>query len=489
MEAFFRTHKYLVDHLHAPVRRGLMDEIDWSQRLIGIKGSRGVGKTTFLLDYARERYGADNKECLYVNLNHFYFTERTLADFAEEFRAKGGKVLLIDQVFKYKDWSRELRYCYDHLKDLRIVFSGSSVMRLKEENPDLAGKVASYNLRGFSFREYLNLMANTRFPALSLEEVLKDHGRIARAVGERVKPMAYFQDYLHHGFYPFFLEKRNFSENLLKTMNMTLEVDVLEKKPVVQTEVGNTQIERIIHAVDKVICLSNYTFQYLSCHHYPMEKVVHIPNGLIDEYKELSVMEKGRMRKQMGFSEDETLFLFVGRLMEAKGIFALMKAFKRIASQEPKARLLVVGSGDYESCFRERFPYCSQITLMGKMAKEELYQLYQICDVGVHPSLDEQCSYVAIEMMMHRLPMIGTDATGMNEMIEEGHNGYKVFIGEERNPDILEEKFYQGLMRCIQDKASWSILGANARCLYQSTYSLEIMKNRMAQAYFCNVEP
>ena len=235
MEAFFRTHKYLVDHLHAPVRRGLMDEIDWSQRLIGIKGSRGVGKTTFLLDYARERYGADNKECLYVNLNHFYFTERTLADFAEEFRAKGGKVLLIDQVFKYKDWSRELRYCYDHLKDLRIVFSGSSVMRLKEENPDLAGKVASYNLRGFSFREYLNLMANTRFPALSLEEVLKDHGRIARAVGERVKPMAYFQDYLHHGFYPFLLEKRNFSENLLKTMNMTLEVDVLYIKQIEQS--------------------------------------------------------------------------------------------------------------------------------------------------------------------------------------------------------------------------------------------------------------
>lgn len=262
-----------------------------------------------------------------------------------------------------------------------------------------------------------------------------------------------------------------------------------EKTPAVQTEIGNTQIERIIHAVDKVICLSNYTLRYLSYHHYPMGKVVHIPNGLMDEYKELSVMEKGHIRTRMGFSEDETLFLFVGRLMEAKGIFALMNAFKRIVSQETKVRLLVVGSGDYESCFRERFPCCSQITLMGKMAKEELYQLYQICDVGVHPSLDEQCSYVAIEMMMHRLPMIGTDATGMNEMIEEGHNGYKVFIGEERNPDILEEKFYQGLMRCIQDKASWSILGANARCLYQSTYSLEIMKNRMAQAYFCNVEP
>lgn len=225
----------MVEHLYAPVRRGLMDEIDWNNRLIGIKGSRGVGKTTFLLNYARECYGADNKECLYVNLNHFYFTERTLVDFAEEFRAKGGKVLLIDQVFKYNDWSRELRYCYDNFEDLRIVFSGSSVMRLKEENPDLAGKVASYNLRGFSFREYLNLMAGTDFPAVSFDEVMRDHTLIAKDICSKMKPMAYFQDYLHHGFYPFFLEKRNFSENLLKTMNMMLEVDVLYIKQIEQS--------------------------------------------------------------------------------------------------------------------------------------------------------------------------------------------------------------------------------------------------------------
>ena len=164
MEAFFKTHKYLVEHLHAPVRRGLMDEIDWNDRLIGIKGSRGVGKTTFLLYYAREHFGADNKECLYINLNHFYFTERTLVDFASEVRAKGGKVLLIDQVFKYSGWSKELRYCYDNFEDLKIIFSGSSVMRLKEENPDLSGKVVSYNLRGFSFREFLNLMSGNSFP-------------------------------------------------------------------------------------------------------------------------------------------------------------------------------------------------------------------------------------------------------------------------------------------------------------------------------------
>ena len=235
VEAFFRTHKYLVDHLYVPVRRGLMDEINWEDRLIGIKGSRGVGKTTFLLDYAREHFGADNRACLYINLNHFYFTERTLVDFATAFRAKGGRVLLIDQVFKYANWSRELRYLYDTFEDLRIVFSGSSVMRLKEENPDLSGRVVSYNLRGFSFREFLNLMSGNAFPAYSFEEVMHRHREIAQEICTKVKPLDYFQDYLHHGFYPFFLEKRNFSENLLKTMNMMLEVDVLYIKQIEQT--------------------------------------------------------------------------------------------------------------------------------------------------------------------------------------------------------------------------------------------------------------
>jgi len=226
MESFYETHKYLLQHLNSPVRRGLMDEIDRTARLIGIKGSRGVGKTTFLLSYANEFFGPDNRECLYINMNHFLFTNRTLADFADEFQARGGKVLLIDQVFKYPNWSKELLYCYDNYTDLRIVFTGSSVMELSG-NPDLSGKVTPYFLRGFSFREYLNLMSGHHFPAYLLEEITQNHQSIAKEICAKIKPRAFFQDYLHHGFYPFFLEKRNFSENLLKTMNMTLEVDVL----------------------------------------------------------------------------------------------------------------------------------------------------------------------------------------------------------------------------------------------------------------------
>lgn len=236
MDAFFKTHQYLVEHLNPSIiRRKLMDEINWNDRLIGIKGSRGVGKTTFLLQYAKENFKPEDKECLYINLNHFYFTDKSLTDFANEFRMKGGKVLLIDQMFKYPDWSKELRYCYDNFPDLKIIFTGSSVMRLKEENPELSGRVVSYNLRGFSFREFLNLTAETDFPSYTLEEIIKNHQKIAPEICVKIKPLAYLQDYIHHGYYPFFLEKRNFSENLLKTMNMMLEVDVLSIKQIEQS--------------------------------------------------------------------------------------------------------------------------------------------------------------------------------------------------------------------------------------------------------------
>ena len=226
MEAFFKTHNYLVEHVQSPVRRMLMDEIDWSHRLIGIKGSRGVGKTTFLLQYAKENFGTD-RSCLYVNFNNFYFTEHTLVEFAAEFCAQGGKTLLLDQTFKYENWSKELRECYDKFPELHIVFSGSSVMRLIEDNIDLQDIVASYNLRGFSFREFLNLQSGTSLSSYTLDNILHNHQQIAQEICSKVKPLEYFQSYLHHGFYPFFLEERNFSENLIKTMNMMLEVDIL----------------------------------------------------------------------------------------------------------------------------------------------------------------------------------------------------------------------------------------------------------------------
>lgn len=231
MEAFYRTHRYLVEHMDAPIRRILMDEIDWQDRLICIKGTRGVGKTTFLLQYAKEKFGT-SRSCLYLNMNNLYFSTHRLADFAAEFVRNGGKVLLIDQVFKYDNWSHDLRECYDLYPELKVVFSGSSVMRLEEENPELYGIAKIYYLRGLSFREFLNKQSGHNFPPYTLDEILANHHEIAREILKEVRPMDFFQDYLHHGFYPFYMEKRNFSENLLKTMNMMIEVDILLLKQI-----------------------------------------------------------------------------------------------------------------------------------------------------------------------------------------------------------------------------------------------------------------
>lgn len=227
MDSLFKTHQYLLENINTPVRRKLTDEINWNDRLIAITGSRGVGKTSFLLEYAKENFGINDKRCLYINLNNLYFTVKTIKEFANEFRMKGGKVLLIDQIFKYPDWWNELAYCFDNYKDLQIIFSASSVIDFKDEKYRLEGKVSSYNLRGFSFREFLELMTGKNFNSYTLEDILENHPEIAAEICSEVKPLAYLDDYLYRGFYPFFLEKRNFQENLLKTMNMMLEIDVL----------------------------------------------------------------------------------------------------------------------------------------------------------------------------------------------------------------------------------------------------------------------
>ncbi len=234
VESFFRTHKYLVEHLGNTVERRLMDEVDWSHRLIAIKGTRGVGKTTFLLQYAKKYTNLNKRDCLYINMNNFSFTCRTIYEFAEEFYFKGGKTLLIDQVFKYPNWQAELRKCYETFSDLKIIFTGSTVMQL-HESPEIAPVVKHYNLRGFSFREFLNIIADTELEPVSLQDIITNHTEIATQICSVVKPLAFFRDYIHHGYYPFFLEKRNFSENLLKTINMMLEVDVLSIRQIEQS--------------------------------------------------------------------------------------------------------------------------------------------------------------------------------------------------------------------------------------------------------------
>lgn len=232
LETFFRTHAFLLEHFNAPVRRGLMDSIDWSYRLIGIKGPRGVGRTSFLLQYAKENFDPNLRQCLYINLNNFYFQGRGLVDFAGDFVRAGGYVLLVDQAFKLTDWREQLCECYHKFPRLRIVYSTTSVEPADPDATELSSLSRTYVLHGFSFREFVNFQAGTHFQSFSLDTLLSDHRSILKAILPKAQPWQFFQSYLRHGYYPFFLENHNFTEALLKAMNMMIEVDLLFNKQV-----------------------------------------------------------------------------------------------------------------------------------------------------------------------------------------------------------------------------------------------------------------
>ncbi|MDP2888716.1 MAG: AAA family ATPase [Bacteroidota bacterium] len=226
MQNLVNIHNILQEQSRLTIRRELLNEIDWNQRIIGIKGFRGVGKTTFLIDIVKEKF-LNDKTCLYVNLNNFYFTKRKIISFADEFYKTGGKTLILDQIHKYPDWASELKTCYDNFPELQIIFSASPVLRVIEGNNELQNIAKIYHLEGLSFREYLNHQANLNFRRYTLQEILTDHVKIANEITEKIKPLAFLNDYLKDGFYPYFLDNKGFyNETLLKHINLALEIDV-----------------------------------------------------------------------------------------------------------------------------------------------------------------------------------------------------------------------------------------------------------------------
>jgi uncharacterized protein len=224
---FFNTHyKTLLQSNQSTFERELVKMIDWSQHLICIKGFRGVGKTTFILDYLKNKY-PDDTSVLYIDLNNFYFTNRTIISFADEFFKRGGKMLVLDQIQKYPNWSAELKLCHQRMPELKIIFTSSPVLRVTEDNPDLKGKVRVNHLEGLSYREFLNYSTGNNFPVYSLDDIFQHHVDIAGSIISKVRPLAYFGDYLRSGIYPYYFDNPNFYiSRLLKHINLALEIDV-----------------------------------------------------------------------------------------------------------------------------------------------------------------------------------------------------------------------------------------------------------------------
>jgi predicted AAA+ superfamily ATPase len=226
LDFFQHIHRSLLESSKPTIKRELLHSVNWEENLICIKGFRGVGKTTFLLDYIRKFY-PDSNDALYINLNNFYFTKRKISSFADEFAKRGGKVLLLDQIQKYPEWSADLKKCVDEIPELKIIFTSSPVLRVGEGNPDLESVVNINHLEGLSFREFLNFQTGSNFNAYTFEEIISNHEEIAGKIVSEVRPLAFFDDYLKYGYFPYFMDDPNFYVNrLLKHINLALEIDV-----------------------------------------------------------------------------------------------------------------------------------------------------------------------------------------------------------------------------------------------------------------------
>jgi len=196
-----------------------------NERLIGIKGSRGVGKTTLLLQFAKMELQQQSK--LYISLDNPYFARNNLLELVDEFVKNGGVYLLIDEVHHYLDWSLFLKNIYDNYKDLKVIYTGSSLLQLTKGRADLSRRTVIYTLPGLSLREYINLNENTHFQPFTLAEILNNHVEIARQILPQIKPIQKYNEYLKIGYYPFFLEnKQNYLFKLTETINEILEADL-----------------------------------------------------------------------------------------------------------------------------------------------------------------------------------------------------------------------------------------------------------------------
>ncbi|MBP6755706.1 MAG: ATP-binding protein [Bacteroidia bacterium] len=231
MDILFEISERLIRGLSTHFQRYLSQKIEWDNRLVEIKGARGTGKTTLMLQRAKELQ--KKHLVLYTSLDLPYFYTNSIFDLADTFYKSGGNYLFLDEIHKYpnvklgQDWSNELKAIYDSFPELKIVYSSSSLLHLYKGNGDLSRRKVSYELYGLSYREFLNFQYWEKFEAVPLSELLSNHIQIAREINEKIKPLANFNEYLQIGYYPFFKEsKSNYPARLLNIINLIIESDI-----------------------------------------------------------------------------------------------------------------------------------------------------------------------------------------------------------------------------------------------------------------------
>lgn len=204
MESLYAKHRMLIGQMNMNIIRQCINDIAWDRRLVGIRGSRGVGKTTLMRQYIRSRYGVQPGVALYCVMDSMYFTNHSLLELGEKFHTVGGRHLFLDEVHNYPGWSREIKELNDLYPDLKITFTGSSLIQILNADADLSRRVLAYDMHGLSFREYLQFYHNITLPSYSLTEILSNSDEVCASVNEVCHPLQHFGQYLRDGYYPFF---------------------------------------------------------------------------------------------------------------------------------------------------------------------------------------------------------------------------------------------------------------------------------------------
>ena len=221
MNHFFANQQILLSKVPEKFQRSFYKEIDFNNRMIGLVGPRGVGKTTLLLQHLK-KINIQKIQILYVSLDDIYFSENKLLDLAQNFIDEyDGKLLVLDEVHKYPNWNQELKNIYDRFPDLKVIFSGSSSLDLIKGNYDLSRRAVIYSLPGLSFREYLELSQGIKFNKFNLKQLIAKHSDIATDINQKIKPLKEIKNYLKTGYYPYSQESKELE--YFKKLNTTIE--------------------------------------------------------------------------------------------------------------------------------------------------------------------------------------------------------------------------------------------------------------------------
>jgi len=215
-----------INQISLTYKRPLYYQINWDNRLIGIKGPKGVGKSTLLLQHIKENF-PDRSKVLYVSLDNMWFSSNDLFDLIEYHYTHGGTHIFLDEIHKYKKWQDCIKNIYDDYQDLHIVYTGSSILKLKSGDGDLSRRVRSYEMSGLSFREFLMFEGALNYPEISLENIMADHVSIASDIVSRIKILPFFETYLSDGYYPFYKEEGDgYLSRVQEVITQTIDMDI-----------------------------------------------------------------------------------------------------------------------------------------------------------------------------------------------------------------------------------------------------------------------